>query len=62
MDKLKLVDALDRSQQLNSLLENMFIKGTCSGLDSNDPLLGLALDLCGKVTNFLTRTEAEENK
>lgn len=62
MDKIKLSDALDRAQQLNSLLENMFIKGTCSGVDANDPLLGLAYDLCGKVNNFLTRLEAEENK
>lgn len=63
LDISRILDAACRARQLNSLLQSIFENGTgIGGCPHSDELVGLAYDICGKVTQFLVQLEEQENK
>lgn len=61
LDITQVISTTSRARQLNALLMNIFEKGSSSGCPADDELIGLAYDLCGKVTLFLDQLESKEN-
>lgn len=61
LDISDVLNAANRSRQLNALLQNIFERGM-EGCEKDDELIGLAYDIAGKVSLFLDRLEQEENK
>ena len=57
----EVMNAASKGRQLNALLQNIFEKGTDT-CDADDELIGLAYDICAKVSTFLDRLEQEQNK
>lgn len=60
LDICEVLNAASRSRQLNSLLQNLFERGA-EGCEADNELVGLAYDLCAKVSNFMTQLEKQEN-
>lgn len=52
-------EAFTKTEQLNALLLNMFEHGA-EGIEADNDLVGLALDLSTDVVNFLKK-ESEKN-
>lgn len=61
LDICEVMNAASKGRQLNALLQNIFEKGT-EGCDADDELVGLAYDMCAKISQFLNKLEQEENK
>jgi len=60
IDIADLVNTANRGRQLNALLQNIFELGTANGCPADDELVGMALDLSGKVSVFLDALEKHE--
>lgn len=52
-------DAFNKTEQLNALLHNLFERGA-EGIEADNNLVALALDLSGGVVVFLQK-ESEKN-
>lgn len=55
------LNAASRGRQLTALLENIYQKGV-NELAPDNELIGLAYDLCSKLSLFLDQLEVEDDK
>lgn len=61
LEIMEVLNAASRGRQLNSLLQNIFERGT-DNCTADDELVGLAYDISSKVCHFLDQLEEQENK
>lgn len=59
---LIICEAAEMAGQLTSLMELLFERGTGSGLQVNDPLIGLAFNMATKIQFFLQQEEDRQDK
>lgn len=59
---LIICEAAEMASQLTSLMELLFERGTGSGLQENDPLIGLAFNMATKIQFFLQEEEVRQDK
>lgn len=60
--ELIICEASELSEQLTSLLELLFERGTNTGLPVNDNVIGLAYSMAAKVSIFLMEEEKRQDE
>lgn len=61
-NELIICEASELTEQLASLLQVLYERGTGNGLQVNDPVIGLAYNMASKVSNFLINEEARQDQ